>query len=168
MAEVRAAREDDVPSIVGICTRAYAATYPQILPAGYLDRMIAEFYTSEQVAKRIAPAPPDWLGYQVAEQDGRVLGTAAGGLTAPGVGELFVIYLEPSERGQGLGSLLLDRITEQIRELGATEMWVAAVVGNELALPFYEARGFTRAGKRRAAGSREEENAWSWLLHRPI
>ncbi|MBB2948020.1 GNAT superfamily N-acetyltransferase [Actinoplanes lutulentus] len=168
MPKVRAAREADVTSIAGICSRAYAATYQGILPAGYLDRMLAEFYVPERITKDLAPAPPSWLGYQVVEEDGRVLGTAAGSLTAPGVGELAMIYLEPGERGRGLGSLLLDRITEQVRELGATEMWVAAVVGNELALPFYEARGFTIQGKRRAYGSTDDEDAWSLRLRREI
>ncbi|WP_433828726.1 N-acetyltransferase family protein [Actinoplanes sp. CA-015351] len=168
MPKVRSAREADVTSIAGICARAYAATYQEILPAGYRDRMLAEFYVPERITKDIAPAPPNWLGYQVVEDGGRVLGVAAGSLTAPGVGELAMIYLEPDERGRGLGSLLLDRVTEQVRELGATEMWVAAVVGNEMALPFYEARGFTIHGKRRAYGSTDDEDAWSLRLRREI
>ena len=168
MAEVRAAREDDVAAIGDICTRAYHATYTGLLPQGYLERMLKEFYTPERIRKEITPAPPDRLGYQVVEEDGRVLGTAVGGLTAPGTGELHVIYLEPGERGRGLGTLLLDRITEQVRARGATEMWVAVVEGNDLAVPFYQARGFVLEGRRRAYGSTEEENAWSLLLRRPV
>ena len=168
MAEVRAATEDDVAAIVDICSRAYDATYRELLPAGYLTRMLAEFYTPERVSKDIAPAPPGWLGYQVATESGRVLGVASGGLTAPGAGELLMIYLDPAERGRGLGTLLLDRITEQVRELGATEMWVAAVEGNEMALPFYAARGFTVEGRRPAYGATAEENAISLTLRRPL
>ncbi|MEU4694199.1 GNAT family N-acetyltransferase [Actinoplanes sp. NPDC023714] len=168
MADVRAATEDDVAAIVDICTRAYDATYRDLLPAGYLTRMLAEFYTPERVSKDLAPAPPEWLGHQVADEAGRVLGVAAGGLTAPGTGELHVIYLDPAERGRGLGTLLLDRITEQLRELGATEMWVAAVEGNSMALPFYAARGFTVEGRRPAYGSTAEEKVFSLRLRRPL
>lgn len=168
MAEARAAREDDVTAIVDICTRAYQATYQGLLPQSYLDRMLAEFYRPERVATGITPAPAAWLGYQVVEERGRVLGLAGGGLPSPGVGELSVIYLDPAERGRGLGTLLLNRITDQLRELGASEMWVAVVVGNDLAIPFYEARGFTIKSRRRAYGSTDDEDAWAWRMRRQL
>ncbi|MEU4419356.1 GNAT family N-acetyltransferase [Actinoplanes sp. NPDC024001] len=168
MVEVRAARDDDVEIICDICARAYHAAYTGLVSSDYLDRMLAEFYRPERVGKAIAAAPPDWLGYQVAEEDGRVLGFAAGGIVAPGSGELFTLYLEPGLRGRGLGTLLLDRVTAQLRDLGATEMWVAALDGNEQGIPFYEARGFTRERRRKAYGTTDAEDYWSWLLRRPI
>ncbi|MFC7532591.1 GNAT family N-acetyltransferase [Actinoplanes sp. GCM10030250] len=189
MAEVRAARDADVAAICDICERAYPATYTGLVSSDYLDRMLAEFYQPDRVAKAIAPAPPDWLGYQVVEEQSqvveeqsqvieeqsqvieeqsRVVGVAAGGITSPGSGELFMLYLEPGERGRGLGTLLLDRVTEQLRELGATEMWVAALEGNKLGLPFYEARGFVRQSRRKAYGTTDAEDYWSLLLRRPI
>jgi ribosomal protein S18 acetylase RimI-like enzyme len=168
MALVRAARDEDVPAVVDICTRGYRRTYPALLSSEFIERMLAEFYTAERVAKEIAAAPPKWLGYQVAEEDGRVLGAAGSGLTAPGVGELFVLYLDPDERGRGLGTLLLDHVTGQLREQGATEMWVAALDGNEMGIPFYEARGFVKCERRRTYGSTEADNAWSWRFSRPL
>ncbi|MBG0567636.1 GNAT family N-acetyltransferase [Actinoplanes aureus] len=168
MAEVRAARDEDVEAICDICARAYHATYAGLVSSDYLNRMLDEFYRPERVGKAIAATPPDWLGYQVAEHDGRVLGFAAGGITTAGAGELFTLYLEPGERGRGLGTLLLDRITEQLREQGATEMWVAALAGNELAVPFYRARGFVKEGERPAYGTTGAEDYRSWLLRRPI
>ncbi|GAA4925215.1 GNAT family N-acetyltransferase [Actinoplanes utahensis] len=168
MTVVRAARDSDAAAITGICRRGYRRTYPGLLSAEFIERMLDEFYTVERVAKEIAAAPPSWLGYQVAEEDGRIVGAAAGGITAPGAGELFVLYLDPDERGRGLGTLLLERITEQIRDLGATEMWVAALDGNEMGIPFYEARGFRKRERRRTYGSTEADNAWSWRFSRPI
>jgi ribosomal protein S18 acetylase RimI-like enzyme len=168
MAVVRAARDEDAASIVDICARGYRRTYPALLSSEFIERMIAEFYHLERVSKEVPAALPGWLGYQVVEEDGRVLGAAGGGLTAPGTGELFVLYLDPDERGRGLGTLLLDRITGQLRELGATEMWVAALDGNELGIPFYEARGFRKVERRRTYGSTEADNAWSWRFSRPI
>ena len=166
--EVRPARDGDAAAIVDICTRGYRRTYPDLLSPVFIERMIAEFYHVERVSKEIPAAPPGWLGYQVAEEDGRVVGTAAGGLTTPGVGELFVLYLDPDERGRGLGTLLLDRITAQIRELGATQMWVAALDGNQMGIPFYEARGFRKVERRRTYGSTEADDAWSWRFSRPL
>ena len=168
MAEVRPARDEDVEAICDICARAYQATYGELVSAGYLDRILDEAYHPEPVGKKITAAPPDWLGFQVIEEDGRVTGFAAGGIVRPGVGELFTLYLEPGELGRGLGTLLLDRVTEQLREQGATEMWAAVLAGNELGLPFYRARGFVKAGERKAYGTTEAEDYWSWLLRRPI
>ncbi|BEL09582.1 hypothetical protein Q0Z83_077730 [Actinoplanes sichuanensis] len=165
---MRAARDEDAAAIVDICARGYRRTYPALLSSEFIERMIAEFYHLERVSKEVPAALPGWLGYQVVEEDGRVLGAAGGGLTAPGTGELFVLYLDPDERGRGLGTLLLDRITGQLRELGATEMWVAALDGNELGIPFYEARGFQKVERRRTYGSSEADNAWSWRFYRPI
>ena len=168
MATVRAARDEDVAAIVDICARGYRHTYPTLLSSEFIERMLAESYTPELVAKQIAAAPPDWLGYQVAEENGRVLGVAAGGLTAPGTGELFMLYLDPDERGRGLGTLLLDHVTGQLRGQGATEMWAAVLAGNDQGIPFYRARGFREVRRRRTIGSTEADNAWSCLFSRPV
>jgi GNAT superfamily N-acetyltransferase len=168
MALVRPARDEDAAAIVDICTRGYRHTYPALLSSEFIERMIAESFSPERVAKEIAPAPPGWLGYQVAEEDGRVLGAAVGGMTAPEAGELFLLYLDPDERGRGLGTLLLNRVIDQLRASGATAMWVAALDGNEMGIPFYEARGFQKIQRRRTHGATEADNAWSWLLSRPL
>ncbi|SDT68877.1 GNAT family N-acetyltransferase [Actinoplanes derwentensis] len=168
MVLVRAARDDDATAIRDIFVRGYRRTYPTLLSSEFIERMLDESYTAERVAKEVAAAPPGWLGYQVAEEDGRIVGAAAGGITAPGAGELFVLYLDPDERGRGLGTLLLDRIAGQLREFGAGEMWVAVLDGNELGIPFYEARGFRKVERRRTHGSTEADDAWSWRFSRLI
>jgi ribosomal protein S18 acetylase RimI-like enzyme len=168
MTEVRAARDSDVDAICDICARGYRATYPGLLRPEFLEWMLTEFFPPERIGKDIAADPPGWLGYQVAEEDGVVLGAAVGGLIAPRSGELFVLYLDPEQRGRGLGTLLLDRVTEQLREQGATEMWAAVLEGNDLAFPFYEARGFRRAERRRTTHTDEADNLFSWRMRRPI
>ncbi|GAA1603810.1 GNAT family N-acetyltransferase [Actinoplanes couchii] len=168
MVLVRAARDEDVPAIRDICVQGYRKTYPGLLSSEFIERMLDGFYTAEHVAKQISAAPPGWLGYQVAEEDGRVVGAAGGGVIAPGAGELFMLYLDFGRRGRGIGTLLLDRITGQLRDLGVAQMWVAALDGNELGIPFYEARGFRKVERRRTYGSTEVDDAWSWRFSRPI
>ncbi len=73
---------------------------------------------------------------------GQVLGAAGGGVTDATVGHVYVLYLEPSLRGRGIGTALLEFLTTQQRSEGATEQWVSVTEGNDLAIPFYVARGF--------------------------
>lgn len=67
-----------------------------------------------------------------------------GALDGEGVGHLYVIYLDLDRRGVGIGSRLLDFVSDQQRALGATEQQVAVLEGNEHGLPFYRVRGFSQ------------------------
>lgn len=53
-----------------------------------------------------------------------------------------MLYLDPAVRARGIGTALLQFVTDQQRGLGATEQWVSVTEGNELGIPFYRARGF--------------------------
>jgi ribosomal protein S18 acetylase RimI-like enzyme len=167
-ATVRQATEEDVAAISSICAEAYRVTYASLLPQEYIERTIADFYNVPRLTREVQPAPPRWLGYQVVEEDGRVLGAAGGGMTGDHKGELFVVYLDPDQRNRGLGTLLLDRVTEQLRRAGATEMWVGVTPGNQRALPFYETRGFRPVETVKAYGSRDEDDVWTLRMRRPL
>lgn len=145
-------------SIATICSTAYRNAYRELLPPGYIERSVTEFYNEARVAGDIAAAPPDWFGYQVVERDGRVVGAAGGGMTGPVSGELSLVYLEASERGRGLGTLLLERVTDQIRAAGGTEVWVSVFLGDQNGIGFYRARGFEPVDTVRAALSRVDDH----------
>ncbi|MEN1936613.1 GNAT family N-acetyltransferase [Paenibacillus sp. 102] len=55
-----------------------------------------------------------------------------------------MLYLNPSRRGEGIGTMLLHAITERQIEQGAIEQWVSVMKGNQKGIPFYEARGFVQ------------------------
>jgi GNAT superfamily N-acetyltransferase len=59
---------------------------------------------------------------------------------------VYVLYLEPTLRGHGIGSKLLDFVTRQQQALGVTEQWVSVTDGNDMGVPFYIARGFVVRG----------------------
>ncbi|GIF14849.1 GNAT family N-acetyltransferase [Actinoplanes teichomyceticus] len=167
-AVARPATGVDAPRIAQICATAYRAAHHELLPAGYIDRTVAVYFGAERVARQVPAAPPGWFGYQVAERDGRLLGAAGGGLTAPGVGELHLIYLEPGERGRGLGTLLLDRVIEQIRAAGGTEVWLSVFLGDAAGIGFYRSRGFQPVETVRADLSREDDHIRSLRMRRPL
>jgi GNAT superfamily N-acetyltransferase len=86
---------------------------------------------------------PQWQGYVIAASaPGGVLGAAGGGVTDGVAGNVYVLYLDPALRGQGIGTALLGFITDQQRAAGAVEQWVSVTEGNDLGIPFYMARGF--------------------------
>src|SRR5690606_11697132 len=79
----------------------------------------------------------------IAEMNGNIVGAIGGGMTSTTAGEVYVFYLDPEMRGQGIGTRLLTFFTKiQKHTYGATEQWVSVAKGNNYGIPFYEARGF--------------------------
>lgn len=49
--------------------------------------------------------------------------------------------IAPEERGQGIGTRLLDAVDTELERLGIGDLFIAALVGNEGAVRLYERRG---------------------------
>jgi ribosomal protein S18 acetylase RimI-like enzyme len=85
----------------------------------------------------------------LAEEDGRAIGYAMVSLTrgqatlATGerVAELETLSVAEGERGRGVGRVLVDAAFGVMRELGATEVMLYVMDGNDGALRFYERLG---------------------------
>ena len=154
---VRRAEPDDAEGIARVCAEGWRDTYDGIYEPERIESAIAEYYTPERIAGEIA-APENWDGWFAAvhEDTDTVVGAGGGGMTGPGVGEVFVLYLDPARRREGIGSLLLDAITEQQRAHRAHEQWVSVDPDNAKGLPFYFARGFDVRGERPAWGTAPE------------
>ncbi|HEY7603841.1 MAG TPA: GNAT family N-acetyltransferase [Gaiellaceae bacterium] len=165
--QARRATATDVDAICRICADGWRATYDGLLPTSRVERAIATFYVPDRVQAELEPAD-GWDGWWVAVDDaGVVVAAGGGGMTGPATGEIFVLYADPSRRGEGAGTAVLDAITRRQLEQGATEQWVAVVEGNDKGIPFYEARGFRPRGTRAAHG--EDESAPpSVLFWRPL
>jgi GNAT superfamily N-acetyltransferase len=145
----RLATPDDVDAICALCAEAYRDTYPELLEPHQIEAIIGEFYDPERVRGEIGPALPEWGGWIVAEEDDGTLACAGGGgLTAPDVGEVLVLYAEPRLQRGGAGSAVLEALTRQQRDAGARAQEVAVTPGNEVALSFYARHGFVVAGRR--------------------
>lgn len=85
----------------------------------------------------------------LAEEDGRAIGYAmvseTGGQTTLATGdrmaELETLSVAEGERGQGVGHALMDAAYAVMRELGATEVMLYVLDGNDGAVRFYERLG---------------------------
>ena len=84
----------------------------------------------------------------VAEIDGRVVGTVgAGAGELSGTAALTALWVDPSFRGQGVGSALIDAVVQWAKRerLSQVLLWVTDV--NTVAERLYERHGFTRTGR---------------------
>jgi ribosomal protein S18 acetylase RimI-like enzyme len=70
------------------------------------------------------------------------------------IGELRDIAVLPSERGAGVGRLLVDRVAEELAGADIEEYRLTVLVGNEGALRFYERLGFTKVTEQLLAPTR--------------
>lgn len=164
---IRRAEPADAEGIARVCAEGWRDTYQDIYATEQIEAVIAEYYTPDRIKGEIT-TPEGWDGWLVAVDDDAVVGAGGGGMIEPHAGEVFVLYLDPIRRREGIGSLLLDAITEQQLANGAREQWVSVEPENIKGLPFYEARGFAGQGERPALGSTPEEGRVSLRLMRRL
>ncbi len=169
MLNVLKANASHVKGIAKVCSDAYWATYKELRPEGYIKRVIEEFYNHERILQEVTVTGREWGGYFVAVEEDEVIGAIGGGMIGETSGEVFVLYLNPDRRNEGIGTRLLDVLTKQQKEeFHATEQWVSVAKGNQKGIPFYEARGFIYSKEQRGYGNSGGENFISLRYVRKI
>ncbi|SIS66982.1 GNAT family N-acetyltransferase [Salimicrobium salexigens] len=169
MIEVKKGNLSDVAGISKVCREGYWATYSELRSEEYIERVIKEFYNHERIEREVIETSRYWGGYFVAIENAQVIGAAGGGMIDQNIGEIFVLYLDSSRRNEGIGTLLLDALTQQQKvEFGAREQWVSVSKGNDKGIPFYEAKGFIFDSEQIDYGNSEEENYISLRYFRKI
>ncbi len=92
----RPARPVDVEAICRICSDGWRETYRDLYTEEEIEDVVQRFYTYERVRAEVE-RPEGWDGWWVAEDEvGAITAAGGGGLTAPGVGEVFVLYADPA------------------------------------------------------------------------
>ncbi len=142
MIEIRKANLEDVRGIIQVCSEGHKKTYPGLIPDYHIEKMIKEFYNEDRITKEILNISQGWNGWFVAIDNGEVVGAGGGGFIDEEVAELFVLYLNPNRKREGIGSQILKAVTDDQIERGAKEQWVSVTKDNSIGIPFYEATGF--------------------------
>ncbi len=127
---IRTFEPDDVDAIVQVNGRAFASHPEQ----GAMDR--ADFDQR---------ASSDWFdpaGLFVAERDGDVVGFHWTKVEH-GVGEVYVVGVDPSEQGSGLGTALTARGLRHLHDSGVRTVDLYVEGDNDPALAVYRRLGFT-------------------------
>ncbi|WP_282240922.1 GNAT family N-acetyltransferase [Psychrobacillus sp. NEAU-3TGS] len=166
---IRQARPGDEQGIVDVCVAAQWNTYKELYTTEYIERIIKKYYTVARIQDEIIATSLEWNGYYVALLNDQIVGTIGGGVDEEGIAEIYVLYLDPTKRGQGIGTKLLHYFTcIQRIQYKAQEQWVSIAKGNNLAIPFYEARGFIFQLEKQAYESNAEDNVSSLRYKRKI
>ncbi|WP_163528799.1 GNAT family N-acetyltransferase [Halobacillus ihumii] len=169
MIHVVKADPNHVQGIADVCINATRATYKDIYTQEYTDRVIVEFYNSERIQEEVNHSNREWGGYFVALENSEVIGACGGGMVSETAGEVFVLYLEPNRRNEGIGSKLLEAVTTQQKEsFHATEQWVSVQKGNLKGIPFYEAKGFVYKHEQTGYANKESDDYRSLRYYRKL
>lgn len=107
--------------------------------------------------REVFPNPPAWnepaadirrkLTVQpelffVAEEEGRVIGTAMGGFDGHR-GWVYYVAIHPSHRRRGLGGQLMRRVEEGLAAIGCTKLNLQVRAMNREVIAFYQSLGYT-------------------------
>ena len=101
----------------------------------------ARDYVPTVIDKVCGDAPPRGVFYLV-EDDGAVVGMGGLRRIADGVAELKRVYVRPSQRGKGLGELILRRVLDDARSFGYRCIRLDSAPFMKSAQALYHAEGF--------------------------
>ncbi|MGI5166750.1 mycothiol synthase [Spirillospora sp. CA-253888] len=101
-------------------------------------------WTLDDVRAREAEPWFDPAGLFLAERDGRVVGFHWTKIHPDGLGEVYVVGVDPSAQGLGLGRTLTLTGLHHLRDRGVPQILLYVDESNTAAVRLYESLGFTR------------------------
>lgn len=167
MIEVKRGLPEHIEGISRVCSEGCLDTYEGIRSLENIKRNNKIFYNHDRIYRELDEAD-GWDGYFVALDDGLVVGVIGGGMIDEGKSEVYVLYLDPRRRGEGIGTQLLNHLTDIQRKNGSKEQWVSVQKGNYKGIPFYEAREFNFMYEKAAFSNTEGEDYISLRYQRDI
>ena len=122
MAEIRKIKTADLKRIIEITEKAFPDKWPQ----WYFESLLQEY-------------PDD---FYVSEINGEIMGYVLGLIKENKYGWIKAIAVHPDSQGKGLGTELMDFVTNRLKESGAKTIGLHARTNNEKGVSFYKNRGF--------------------------
>jgi phosphinothricin acetyltransferase len=149
--EVRPATEDDAPAI--------AAVYAPYV-TGSVISFEAEPPDADEMRRRMTARPR--LPWLIATEHDDVLGFAYASVHRAREAYRWAadasVYLDPSQRGRGIGRALYDVLIPLVRELGYVTLHAGIALPNDASLQLHEGVGFELVGIYRNVGYKS--GAW--------
>jgi ribosomal protein S18 acetylase RimI-like enzyme len=147
---IRPAKSSDARGIAEVHVAAWKSAYRGLLPDAVLERLSVEDAEARWQERLSEP----WAELLVLTREERIVGYVGYGptrdeaLDPKEVGEVYVLYVAPSEWRKGHGSALLREALDSLRKKGRMEVVLWVLHNNEQATAFYEAAGFVADGAR--------------------
>lgn len=146
---IRPATPDDAAGVAAVHVASWQWAYRGKLPRDYLDSLDATRRVS--MWERMI-STDDSMTVLVAEQAGHIVGFCnvgpAKGDSGPETGELHAIYLLEHMKGTGVGSALMVKGMDVLRQAGYRDAVLWVLDSNELAIDFYKRAGWVDDGAR--------------------
>jgi len=138
MTIIRAATEGDIPLLCDLARRIWRECYPGIITPEQIEFMLGWMYSEGEIRRQLVAGVP----WEIAELDGEPVGYSSWQREEDGRVKISKLYVLPQHQRRGLGRLMLERICEQARGLGAHEVWLQVNKRNERAIGAYLKAGF--------------------------
>jgi GNAT superfamily N-acetyltransferase len=141
---IRPARIADAAAIGAVHVQTWRTAYEGIVAAAFLSGLSAQARAAEW--QRHLTQPPSGLIVFVAESDaGDIVGFVAAGPERSGdaahSGEIYALYVLPSQQRSGIGHSLLQSAARCLARAGMTTMLLWVLEANAQARRFYEKSG---------------------------
>lgn len=136
---IKKATAADIPFIKVLALATWGPTYQNILPKGQIDYMFDVIYSEEALQQQMQHGQTFLLLYIEEKR----IGFAAYSVKDPeqAIYKLNKIYLLPECQGRGSGKQLLNRVEEEVKQLGGTVLDLNVNRHNQAKL-FYERCGY--------------------------
>ena len=149
MTTVRPATQNDADAIGRIQVESWRVAYTGLLPAATtaaFDVGARQQLWHEGLARAPRPGSATFVG----TVDGEAVGFATVGASQSedGIGELYAIYVHPSNWGHGAGRALIEQSELSLRDSGFPSALLWVLDGNERAERFYRSAGWLRDGEK--------------------
>ncbi|MEU4251273.1 GNAT family N-acetyltransferase [Amycolatopsis sp. NPDC026612] len=136
MAEVRTAGPGDVSGIQRFGEAHVRAHYTPLIGAAAADAQVRDWWNETHLGAAVAAGL-----VVVAEAGGQLIGVGQRGRRGADH-VVYKLYIDPSQRGRGLGPRLLGALVTQL-PAGTGRLYIEHFAANERAGAFYEREGFT-------------------------
>lgn len=148
---VRSAVEADADAIARVCVRARRAGYRAFMRPDQLDG-VPEAVRAELWQRRLRAGATRWFVLVSADPEvagyGMVFAPSCDADADARVAELAALYVDPDAWGRGVGTALVTRALDGLRERRFSELTVWTLADNARAVAFSRRLGFTPDGHR--------------------
>lgn len=158
---IRKAEKRDIPRIAEIIVFGKRVAYRPIFEnddVSFNELQVVNLYEDYK-------SNPERLDGMLLYDDGIVKGVINGHLIDADIIEITDFYVEPFFVGQGIGTLLIEYLIQQVRKKGLHKIILWVIKDNIKARKFYEGNGFVNSGKTcTIEGTTKEDCCYEYVL----